>query len=323
MKKQINEISEVTRRNIFDEIIEREVLWHGRLSPLQFLERLYDLENLQSCDTRFSNAAEDIWQHCVNNPHDWDDYWVFYDERFNLIQTSDENFIRFLCEMIHPVVRPDEREVDELLSAFNSHLEADGWEIAAITQISGRPVFAGRRKIFGSAIALSSSKPVLEISDYISQQITRMESSINKDTELAIGTAKDFVETICKTILENFGETAKANLHELVQQVLNKFSLVPDNIPKKAKGEEIIKKMHGNLVNLSLELAELRNIYGSGHGKPATVKLLEPRHARLAVNAAAAVATFLFETYQKQLPPTPKSPEQPKQPPSPSSLTPF
>jgi len=38
------------------------------------------------------------------HPCDWADDWVFYDSRFNLLRASDEAFLRFLCETIHPVV---------------------------------------------------------------------------------------------------------------------------------------------------------------------------------------------------------------------------
>ena len=44
-----------------------------------------------------------MWQHRVNN-FDWNDDWVFYDSRFNILYAEDDIFPRFLCEMLHPVV---------------------------------------------------------------------------------------------------------------------------------------------------------------------------------------------------------------------------
>ena len=46
--------------------------------------------------------------------------------------------------------------------------------------------------------------------------------------------------------------------------------------------------------------AELRNAYGTGHGKSKSQSgyLLEPRHARLAVGAAATLGVFLYETHE-------------------------
>ena len=97
-------ISEATRRDIFDSIVIEKVSWNGRLEEPDFLARLYDLKSMPSSDSRFSDAYDDIWQHRINN-YDWDDYWVFTDTRFNLLHGEDEMFLRFLCETLHPVVR--------------------------------------------------------------------------------------------------------------------------------------------------------------------------------------------------------------------------
>jgi hypothetical protein len=42
-------------------------------------------------------------------------------------------------------------------------------------------------------------------------------------------------------------------------------------------------------------MAELRNGYGSGHGKPNEFVGLEKKHARLAVTTAGALAAFVLE----------------------------
>lgn len=53
-----------------------------------------------------------------------------------------------------------------------------------------------------------------------------------------------------------------------------------------------------NLGQISQGMAELRNLYGTGHGKDGRSKGLSPRHARLAVSCATALATFLFEAHE-------------------------
>jgi AbiJ N-terminal domain 3 len=138
------EISEVTRRNVFDFLQIEGICWWGRLEETEFLSRLYDLERLPSTDGRFSNATGDIWHHRVNN-NDWDVDWVFTDGRFELPVGPDEVFLRFLCDMLHPVVRPDIGEVTRLNSLFNDLLKVEGWERHEQAKIAGRPVFAARR----------------------------------------------------------------------------------------------------------------------------------------------------------------------------------
>ena len=139
-----NEISEVTRRAIFDYLSASNVDWAGRLPEDDFLARLYDLTTMSSTDHRMSNAAGDIYQHRVNW-RDWEDDWVFYDSRFNFLRGPDRDFLRFLCETVHPAVRPDSEAAQDLVTAYNSELAKDGWSLIEIKQISGRPVFAPQK----------------------------------------------------------------------------------------------------------------------------------------------------------------------------------
>lgn len=139
-----NEISEVTRRAIADLLSASGIDWAGRLSEDDFLARLYDLTAMASTDPRRLNAAGDIRQHRVSW-RDWEDDWLFYDTRFNLLRAPDEEFLRFLCETVHPVVRPDTTAARELVATYNSALAADGWSLGEVSQISGKPVFAPQR----------------------------------------------------------------------------------------------------------------------------------------------------------------------------------
>lgn len=139
-----NQISEVTRRAIIDYFSASEISWSGRLTEDEFLSRLYDLAELPSKDNRFKSAAGDIYQHCVNN-RDWPDDWVFFDSRFKLLYASDDEFLRFLCESAHPVIRPSTETARKLVENFNAELRRDGWEIFESKSISEKPVFGSRK----------------------------------------------------------------------------------------------------------------------------------------------------------------------------------
>jgi hypothetical protein len=136
-------ITEITRRNVIDFLIAASIDWAGRLNEEDFLSRLYDLESLPSEDHRFTSASGDIWQHRTRN-RDWQADWVFYDGRFDLMRGSDNNFLRFLCETVHPVVRTDEDEARGIVEEYNKLLKADGWEIFESGSISDKPVFNAR-----------------------------------------------------------------------------------------------------------------------------------------------------------------------------------
>ena len=134
-------ITEVTRRSVFDHLTLSGIRWSGRLEEQAFLGRLYDLSSMHSTDGRFKDAQRDIWQHRVLNPYDWEDDWVFTDRRFDLLHASDDEFLRFLCETLHPVVRDEEEEIGDLLCHYNQRLEADGWQIVEGGKISGKRFF--------------------------------------------------------------------------------------------------------------------------------------------------------------------------------------
>jgi hypothetical protein len=137
--------------------------------------------------------------------------------------------------------------------------------------------------------------------EYLNRQITRMYSAAQSDPELAIGTAKELLETVCKSILdERAGSHAAAmELPALLKATMKQLSLAPEDVPDTAKGAESIRILLNSLGTVAGRIAELRNLYGTGHGKSASARVLEPRHARLAVGAAATLATFLFDTHQQ------------------------
>src|SRR5688572_14536994 len=134
MSKQF---SEITKRDL-REVLSR-INWWGRLEETTFLKRLYPLDDMPSTDPRYETAEQDIYQHRLNN-NDWPDDWVFTDDRLGLESGEDEELLRFLTEMLHPIVR-DERESVEILQMLNPLLRADGYQIAPNGTISGRPTY--------------------------------------------------------------------------------------------------------------------------------------------------------------------------------------
>ena len=300
-KKMASKITEITRLDIIDSIHSEKINLYGRLEEIEFLSRIWDLDSMPSTDSRFENATNDIWQHTINN-YDWEPDWIFNDSRFNLMRGDDETFLRFLCESIHPVVRSDVTECNRLCQLYNKHLENDGYQIIEMTRISGKPVFKGR--FIGTSVlpGINSVKETLSNIDasYISQQITRMEASVNQDPELTIGTAKELLETCCKSILDecNITYSNKDDLPQLVKNTVKQLQLTPADIPDQAKASENIKRLLSNLASITNGIAELRNHYGTGHGKSGGNKGLQPRHAKLSVGAASTLAVFLYETHQ-------------------------
>lgn len=289
------------RVNIVDGLRLENASWRGQLDDVEFLSRLYDLEKLPSHDTRFKDAAGDIWQHCINN-EDWDANWIFSDKRFGLMDGSAEGFLRFLCETVHPVVRPERDDAAKLVSHYNDQLRSAGWEITEEERIGGRPRFTYRQIDHQGRRAVSRARTVADAlsAGWMAKAIERLERAIDTDPELAIGTAKDLVESCCKTILTKRGvEFSKgADLGDLTKLLVKEIQLVPDGISDEKKGAENIRRILHNLGQLTHNVAELRGMYGSGHGRDGQHRGLQPRHARLAVASAVAFVDFAADTYR-------------------------
>lgn len=76
------------------------------------------------------------------------------------------------------------------------------------------------------------------------------------------------------------------------------LQLTPSGVPNDAPAADTIRKILGSLSSVVAGTAELRNAYGTGHGKGPGQAGLQPRHARLVVGAASTLAMFLFETFE-------------------------
>ena len=127
-----------------------------------------------------------------------------------------------------------------------------------------------------------------------------MEASVNDDPDLAIGTAKELLESCCKSILEARGIAfpRRGNLPKLVKLTSQELQLTPAHIRDEAKAAETIRRLLSNLATITHGISELRNQCGTGHGKAGTAKGLTSRHAKLAVGAASTLAVFLAETHE-------------------------
>ena len=133
-------------------------------------------------------------------------------------------------------------------------------------------------------------------------QVDRINQSVEDDPGLAVGTAKELVETVCKTILDEKNVPIDTDdLGRLTRATAKELRLEPHQLPGETRGADTIKRLLSNLGQMPQGLAELRNLYGTGHGRSGRVGGIQPRHARLAVGAAATLAVFFLETHMEQI----------------------
>jgi hypothetical protein len=135
---------------------------------------------------------------------------------------------------------------------------------------------------------------------HFQEHIDRIKKSIVDDPSLAIGSTKELVEATLKTILTQLKVLIDKNddIPKLLKKTQKALEIVPDDIDDAVKGAEMIKILLSNLGSVVIKLTELRNLYGTGHGKENKRKGLSERHAKLAVGAGITLSTFLLETFE-------------------------
>ncbi len=240
-------ISRITRRDIIDLfkngitedswLVEETIYYpyYGRFDIVDFLKRLYKLDTWESGDSRLKNAEQEIAMHSRNG--DYPDDWVFDDERFHLINGADNVFLNFLCEVFHPEVRDENKEWKKYFEKINSLLRADGYELIALSKISGRDVFSWRTYI---------KKPSMYIpfSERNKSLITGKKNSIklpNAARHQLFKVMNEYNETFMFTSETNFNYYKSIN--DLVLEDITKFY-----IPKHYAGSELVEiKEFGDL----------------------------------------------------------------------------
>lgn len=230
------------------------------------------------------------------------------EQYYHAVDWTDPAQVRRVLQVFENVLHRAEKLAEEV-SFTPEWQEQRKKEVEKLIHFLQRDGFqwVGGRIVSGTGIAsLASIKDTATGFDarHMTDQIRRMESAVESDPSLAIGTAKELIETCCKTILAERGKPVSGtpDVSTLTKETLKELKLVPEGIPDAARGAEVIKRLLSNLGTIGNGLAELRGLYGTGHGKHGSATGLGARHAKLAVGAAATLAVFLFETHKETKP---------------------
>ena len=141
-------------------------------------------------------------------------------------------------------------------------------------------------------------------SDYINKQVDIMVQMQKEHPTEAIGKAKELIESCSKAILEVHNQPIDKDwdLTRLTREAMGVLKLLPKYVDSNDPAAETIKAMLAALSQIAHRTAELRNPYGSGHGKNPTFIGLEERHAKLVVGSALALVNFLWESHLSMQP---------------------
>lgn len=137
--------------------------------------------------------------------------------------------------------------------------------------------------------------------EYMSKQIKLMLENQDTYPAEAIGKAKELVESCCWTILSKRGFAINDTwrFQQLVNKVFDVLDVKPNMIDEKNPIADSLKKVYGSLKGIVVPIAEIRNDYGTGHGRTVDFVGLDSRHARLFVGMCVTLVQFLWMTHEE------------------------
>lgn len=216
-------------------------------------------------------------------------------------EASEENAIKLLFDLFdyyeenYEGEYKKDNETPAYYSPFNVEYSRTYYKCKAIVE-----------RLRGTGIPLAPVAKELSrsfSSEYMTKQFELMLTLCDSNPTEAIGKAKELIESCCITILEELGIERDKNwdVGQLAGAAVKQLKLTPQDIPESAPLADDMKAILGNLRAIATNVAKLRNPYGSGHGKSASYKGLEKRHARLAVGSSITFVEFLWSTYESRM----------------------
>lgn len=272
------------------------IQWFGRLEQVTFLERLYKLDELPSNDYRYKNSRGDITQHTVNND-DWDIDWVFTDDRFKLLDGSDELFLNFIEQCAAPGVRANAEEEVRAITAYNKLLASTPYLFQADQPFGDRHVYKWTHRTRSLLDLAGTTSEQLTQQPVLAEHIKRMTADIEVNPDRAIGTAKNLLESLSRQILSSFG-IPYLNTENIQQLYKRAFQAVVSATPEGtlSNSEEEVGKLFGQLSGIVSSIRNLRNAIGDGHGRE-TVSSATAVEARLVTNSSITACTVLSDLF--------------------------
>jgi Abortive infection C-terminus len=135
--------------------------------------------------------------------------------------------------------------------------------------------------------------------DFLSQRWTNALERRESDPEGAITLARTLIEDVCKVIIVelNSSFSEEDDLPKLYRKTSSLLNLAPDQ-----HTEQIFKQILGSCQSIVESLGAVRNKLSDAHSVGPLRARPTSRHAKLAVNLAGTMATFLSETFIERKP---------------------
>jgi very-short-patch-repair endonuclease len=170
-------LDEITRRALIRELDQLGNL-NGNLGILDFLGRIWPLTQMRRCEIDAFNGClnlqDSVYRHMIQND-DWSVETLF--EALDGRVVSDKRFGKCLELAVSPIVR-EEADQKRYAAKLNPHLARVGFELRAVEEQSGYPVYrivplsgGVGGKVKNLIFAADGPKPELVLSDAVNNDI--------------------------------------------------------------------------------------------------------------------------------------------------------
>lgn len=209
----------------------------------------------------------------------------------------------YITRIIEKVCDPREHLAEpEKATAVREHLnKALGADELAVVIVGGKAVLT-RRQGSGAIVEPFIQKVETLNFDTVQMEIARALPNLQEDPEDAVTAACSLIEAVCRSILVELGLPlpAKKDIDGLIRAIQEPLHLSPGRTDLPSEVEADVRQILSGLTSVAKGIGALRTHGGDAHGREKGFKRIDPRIARLAINAASSLALFLIETWERQ-----------------------
>ncbi len=140
---------------------------------------------------------------------------------------------------------------------------------------------------------------------FVRDRLKDLENKMNDDSAFSIGTSKDLLESVMKSILDDahISYTSEKGRTDDVPALWNKvqteLSLKPKDMPDTPIGKSS-KEILSSISKIVIDMDDLRNQYGTGHGRNSSFKPLPIRYGKLTAAMTITLIEFLLDTIESR-----------------------
>lgn len=135
----------------------------------------------------------------------------------------------------------------------------------------------------------------------LDEQLERLGRNID-DPAALLGIAKELLEAIAKFVLDDGGMPVpkSAPFDMVITLAFERLSFTTGQVDEAVPGAKQVRAIHGSAKKIALQVNELRNLQGTGHGRTLPTGI-SPETARFVIREVTHVAELMLSTHDRQM----------------------